>query len=431
MTDDWSDAMLRSGRRAWRFSLAGTLVSALGNGLTFPFLFVFLHGVRHLSLPFAGIIVAVGAVIAFALAPIGGALGDRIGLGRLLVVGLVVSGVGTALLALLDSATGAFVAVALTAAGQSFSWPSLNGLVALQLPPAARQRAYALRFGVLNAGIGVGGLVSGFVVSISRPSSFELVYLLDAAGSLVFAVIVLVGMRNSPGFARSASVHPDAPPQPDGRRGYRQVLANRPFVGFLVCSFLFFLFGYAQLNGPWAIFATLIVGGGPQVVGIAFAVNTATIVACQLLVTRISRRWRRSRSLLSAGLFWMLAWGISATALVPAFRGPIAFVALAVSLGVFGLGETFFSVVAGALPNDLAEPELRGRYNAASAAITSVAGFVGPPLAGLLLGSAVPTSWIFVIVAGMALTSVGTVVLGRLLPPSVDRPPADEFSAVL
>ena len=421
--------MLQSGRRAWRISLVGTMVSALGNGLTLPFLFVFLHGVRHLSLPLAGIIVAVGAVFAFAVAPMSGALGDRIGLGRLLVIGLVVSGVGTGLLALLDSAPGAFVAVALTTAGQSFSWPSLNGLVALQLPPQARPQAYALRFGVVNAGIGIGGLISGFVVSVSRPASFELVYLLDAAGSLLFAVIVLIGMRNSPGFTGAAGVYPDAEPRSRARRGYRHVLANRPFVGFLVCTFLFYLFGYAQLNGPWAAFATLVVGGGPQIVGIAFAVNTATIVICQLLVTRISRRWRRSRSLLSAGVFWTLAWGISATALVPSFRGPIAFVALAVSLAVFGLGETFFSVVAGALPNDLAEPELRGRYNAASSATSSVAGFVGPPLAGLLLGSAVPSSWVYVIMAGMALTAAGTVVLGRMLPPSVHRPAADETPA--
>jgi MFS family permease len=424
VTETWGAARLAAGRRAWRLTLVGTLVSSLGTGLTLPFLFVYLHGVRHLSLPLAGTIAAVGAVAAFALTPLSGALGDRVGLGRLLVTGLVVQGVGAALLAVPAGAGEAFVAVAFTASGNSLVFPALNGLVAAQLPKEARSRAYALRFGVLNAGIGVGGLISGSVVSLQHPASFQLVYLLDALSTLAFAALVAVGMRHGPGFrgtpARSAPEgEGQAAPPP---RGYRTVLGNRPFVGFLLCSFLFSLFGYAQLDGPWAAFATTTVGAEPRAVGIAFAVNTATIVVCQLGVVRLTGRWRRSRLLLVAAALWACAWLVTAVAAAPALRGVPAAIALAVSLGVFGLGETLFSPVAGGLPNDLATDDLRARYNALGSATWSVAGFVGPPMAGLLLGSGTPWLWVIVVTAGMAVAALGALVLGRTLPAAVDRP---------
>jgi MFS family permease len=113
---------------------------------------------------------------------------------------------------------------------------------------------------------------------------------------------------------------------------------------------------------------------------------------------------------------------VTAVADLPALHGVASSIALAVSLGVFGLGETLFSPVAGGLPNDLAPDDLRGRYNALSATAWSVAGFVGPPLAGALLGSAIPTLWVLVVVIGMGVTAVGAIVLGRFLPASVDSP---------
>jgi MFS family permease len=320
----------------------------------------------------------------------------------------------------------AFVAVGLTAAGNSLVFPALNGLVAAQLPQEARSRAYALRFGVLNAGIGVGGLVSGSVVSLQHPASFQIVYLLDAVSTLAFAALVAVGMRHSPGYRGSAAQRAPEGEEAAPSRGYRTVLANRPFVGFLLCSFLFTLFGYAQLDGPWAAFATTTVGAEPRAVGIAFAVNTATIVVCQLGVVRLTGRWRRSRLLATAAALWACAWLVTAFAAEPALRGLPAAIALAVSLGVFGLGETLFSPVAGGLPNDLASEDLRARYNALGSATWSVAGFIGPPMAGVLLGSGAPSLWVIVVTVGMVVAALGALVLGRALPASVDRPAVPE-----
>ncbi|WP_375388027.1 MFS transporter [uncultured Amnibacterium sp.] len=404
------------GRRAFRLTLAGTLVSALGQGLTLPYLFVYLHDVLGAPLPVAGVVLAVASVVGLGATTLGGPLGDRAGLGRLAWIGLLVQAAGTAVLAAAPGAGVASAGVALNFIGNALVWPALNGLVAVQIPAEGRSRAYALRFGMLNAGIGVGGLLSGWIVSVREPASFHLVYGVDAATTAVFAVLILAGLRGSPGY-RSAPRRAVAE-----RGGYAVVLRDRAFVGYLAVALAFGVFGYAQLNGPWASFVTGAGGSTTQVVGFAFAANTAAIVVLQLGVERWTRPWRRSRMLVATAVIWGIAWVISAVAALPVLHGPVAAVAFVVSLAVFGLGETFYSPIGGGMPNALAPEHLRARYNALAASTWPLGGFIGPPLAGVLLGGSMPLSWVAVIAVGMAVTAVVAAVLGARLPSAVERP---------
>jgi dipeptide/tripeptide permease len=148
-------------------------------------------------------------------------------------------------------------------------------------------------------------------------------------------------------------------------------------------------------------------------------------VVSQLAVVRLTRRWRRTRLLALTCALWTVAWVATGLAALPALRGPVADVVLIAALAVFGIGETFLSPVSGAMPNVLAPPHLRARYNALAASTWPLGSLVGPPLAGLLLGGPVPASWTLVIAAGTALTAVGGLTLARLLPASANRPPAE------
>lgn len=409
---------MTAGRRAFRLSLVGTLVSSLGQGLTLPYLFVYLHDILGAPLIAAGVVLALGSVIGLAASGLGGSVGDRIGMGRIAAIGLLVQACGTAALAAAPNAGLAAVGVAVNFAGNAIAWPGLNGLVALQVEPEGRSRAYALRFGLLNAGIGVGGLVSGWVVSIERPESFHLVYAIDAASTAAFVLLMLLGLRRTPGFDASGAPHATA----SGGGGYRAVLRDRAFVGYLGVAFALGVFGYAQLNGPLAAFVTGVGGQSTQVVGFAFAANTVVIVVAQLGVERMTRRVRRSRLLMATALVWTLAWVLTGIAALPVFHGVTAAVGFVLAAAVFGFGETFYSPVGGGLPNSLAPEHLRARYNSLAAATWPLGGLVGPPLAGALLGSAVPASWIWVIVAGGLATAVGAAALGARLPAEVERP---------
>ena len=58
---------------------AGALVNALGNGLAYPFLFIYLHNVRDIDLATAGLIVGTNSAVGLVAGPIIGSVIDKVG----------------------------------------------------------------------------------------------------------------------------------------------------------------------------------------------------------------------------------------------------------------------------------------------------------------------------------------------------------------
>ena len=81
-------------RLAW-VVLGGDFLSALGSGLTLPFLFVYAHRVRGLSDSTAGLVLATIALASIAGNPAGGVLADRWTARRAVMAGLVVAAAGS------------------------------------------------------------------------------------------------------------------------------------------------------------------------------------------------------------------------------------------------------------------------------------------------------------------------------------------------
>lgn len=73
---------------------AGGLVNAFGNGVTFPFLVIYLHNVRGFSLATAGLVLAVGSAVGLVAGPVAGPLVDRIGGRATLAASLVLMAIG-------------------------------------------------------------------------------------------------------------------------------------------------------------------------------------------------------------------------------------------------------------------------------------------------------------------------------------------------
>ncbi|PRY12196.1 MFS transporter [Kineococcus rhizosphaerae] len=403
--------------RAFRATLVGTLVTSVGLGLTLPFTFVYFHHVLGLPLPVVGVVVAAAAVLALGATAAGGAIADRVGLGRVAVLGLGLQAGGTVLLALAREPVAGTTGLAVQSMGNSLVWPSLNGLVTHQVPAERRSRAFAVRFGLVNVGIGAGSLVAAATVSVARPNSFHVVYLLDGATTAVFAVVLLLGLRGTAGWTAHAHRAGEVT-----RTGYRTVLRDGRFTAYLVVVLALAVFGSSQTEGPWAAFVALTPGGSARVVGLGFAANTAAIVVFQLPVERRTRGLRRSRLLVLCALSGAAAWVLTGIASLPGLPAPVAGTLLVVALGVFGVGETLLSPVINAVPNALAPDHLRGRYNALNSATYPVSKFIGPPLAGVLIGGGTPGSWVVVVTLGALAAAGGAVLLGRRLPPHVELP---------
>lgn len=402
-------------------SFTAILISAIGQGLVLSYLLVYLHDARHINLAVAGLIIAVAGVAGLTFASVGGALTDRFGSLTTYIGGLGVAALGAGALALARSPLSALLAVALEGVGNAVAWPAQYSLITVIVPPEQRRRAYALQFTMINAGIGIGALVSGEVITLTDPQTYTTVYFAFAVALIIAIIVISLGFAGTRGEVAPVA---NKEPKTAHPRGYKDVLSDPAFRRYLKFSFLLLIFGYGPLDAGWTAYATSYAGASPKVVGAAFATNTFVIVAAQLTVVKLVDRLRRSTALTLTAAGWAVAWLVSGIAAIPDFRGVTADILLAVSLGIFGLAETVYAPVASNLVNDLAANDLRGRYNALASSAWSVATLVSPPVAGILLGLGTPLPWLGVIVGGCTSMTLYARRLRKGLPQSVESPPS-------
>ncbi len=401
--------------RDTRLMLAGIALDAFGTGLTVPFLVVYLHGARGLPLETIGVVVAVPAMVALVLAGPTGMLIDRLGPRRVQMGALAGAAGGAFLLSSATTPSDAVAARILTGIGIAAFWPANQALVASVIPTELRQRYYGIQFALLNAGIGVGGIVGATLVDTARPETFTALYRIDALTFLLALAILAVPLRHLGGpLARSPHV---------GAGSYRDVLRDRVFRRYLVVGFATAFVGYGQIEGGWTAYGNTVARVSPRTLGIAFAVNTAVIVLVQLVVLRLIEGRRRTRLLVLHAAVWGASWAtLGLAGQSPAT--PLAAVLMVVAFALFGLGETLLSPTAPAIVNDVAPDRLRGRYNGAAAVAFQLAAISGPVVSGVLLGRNLGDAFIIVLIAGCVLLALAALRLERVLPARANGIPA-------
>ncbi|HEX6936618.1 MAG TPA: MFS transporter [Actinomycetes bacterium] len=394
--------------RVARLMLLGVAVDALGVGLVLPFLVIYLHEVRGISVATVGVLAAVPAVVALGLLGPVGVLVDRVGPRRVQMVAVVCSALGALTLAGADDVALAALAMLLTGVGHAAFWPANQALVADVLPSEARTRFFGVSFTLLNAGIGVGGVLGALYVSVDDPSTFTTVYLLDAVSFLGPLVVLAWPLRHVGG--------PVAVPDhaPEGG-SYSEVLRDPVFRRLLVVVFFSAFVGYGQIEAGWTAYSRLVADVSTRTIGVAFAVNTGLIVALQMLVVRHIEGRRRTSVLALLAAVWAVAWGVMGVAGLAAGTTAAAVLVVA-SMGIFALGETLLSPIAPAITNDLAPEHLRGRYNATASLAFQLAAISAPVSAGFLIGHEMPVTYVVTLLAGCVAFGVLALRMEGLLP---------------
>ena len=111
--------------------------------------------------------------VTLALSPLGGTLIDRFGARRVVLPCLLIEAVGTGSLALVSRPRRRSLVMTVIADRQLGDLAGQNTILASLTDADERQRVFGLNFALLNLGIGVGGLISGAIVDIARPVTFQ------------------------------------------------------------------------------------------------------------------------------------------------------------------------------------------------------------------------------------------------------------------
>ncbi|NYE42077.1 MFS family permease [Streptomyces fulvorobeus] len=409
--------MTREMGAALRRIQVGSALSAFGLGFTVPYLYVYVAQVRDLGAGTAGVVLAVFAMAALAVLPFTGRAVDRRGPVPVLIVAAAVAAVGAAALGLAGGVTATVLSAAVLGAGTAVMQPALATMLVWCSSTSTRTRAFAMQFFLQNLGLGIGGLFGGLIVDTDDPSSFTLLFLVEA-GMFVVLGVVSATVR----MPRTASIT-DARPT-DGaapKGGLRVLLSHGAMVRLCVLGFVLFFACYGQFESGLAAYGTEAAGIEPSTLGVALAANTAVIVAAQFVVLRLVEHRRRSRVIAWVGVIWAFAWIVAGYAGLGHGSQTMATAAMISTYALFGLGESMLSPTVAPLVADLAPASMVGQYNSAFALCKQLALAVGPAVGGPM-GATLHGPYIVTFVLFSLGITVLALRLGRRLTPVQDRP---------
>ena len=393
----------------------GNALNYFGYGLVLPFEIIYLHQIRGFSTPTAGLVLAATMGTSAIVTPPAGALLDRYSAKGLVIAGSFASALGYAGFAFVDRPLPAFACSMVSGAGLGAAGTANRTLVVRLVTPEQRAAAFALNRVAGNFGIGLGATVAGFVVAAAqRLSSFQLLYVFDAATYAGFGLIVLAAVPSVRAVIAAAG--------DGGGTGFRAVARDRLFVTVIAANIVLVVVGHTLFSNILPAFAKAHTPVGPAEIGIIVLVNTSFIVIAQIPAVRAVARMRRTHAFaLASALF-----AVSLLAVLPATLIHSALAATGLLVGVaivFALGEIAHILVLGPLVADMAPAHLLGRYLSLYSLTFTLSLAIGPALGGVLLKTAPDAIWwggaVAAVLAGTVLLRLGD----RIPDPLHEAPP--------
>ncbi|MDB6076646.1 MAG: transporter [Akkermansiaceae bacterium] len=363
---------------------AGTLVNRMGS-FVIPFLAIYLrqrgHGAGTISF-------TLGAYGAGSLGAglIGGYLSDRFGRKPTMLISCGGAAACMLVLSQMSSVPGLVGMTFMTGMLTSMYGPAAGALIADLVPPVLRVRAFSCQRLAINLGFAIGMAIAGFMAK----QSFMTLFVADAATTLVLGLTLLFGLKKRPSLVRSGAGWAPA---------LRHMRGNRAFQLAVAASFLVTIV-FWQMSSSYGLQATEGAGLDERTYGLLMALNGILIVAIELPITSVTRRYPAVRVIALGYAVLGLGMGLNA------FGASLGM--LTASMLVFTLGEIIASPVGNGYMAGLAPDEMRGRYQGVISMSFSAATMVGPSM-GIAIYQLSPVAvWVGTLV--LALVAAGLML---------------------
>ena len=386
------------------------LVNFFGNGLVAPFLILYLHFGRGLPIAVAGAALATGGITAIVSGVLAGWSADRFGPKLTLVGAMLSNALAYTLYLKVTEPWHAFAVAALVGVGTGAFGPSQQSIVAILVRPEQRHRVFTQSRMFALVGLGLGGIVGGFIAAGERLSDYETLLTLDVITFLVFAGVISrlpVALRKSPGKASSG--------------GYRVALRDPSLVRLSLVNLALVSAGVAPMLVLMPAYAKLHGGVGEGAIGVIYAANALTVLVAQIPITRLAEGRRRMPLLAVGTSLWIVAWVVMLIGAVALHAWAVVLIAAAVV--IYGLGECLYSAIVVPTVAAIAPDPLRGRYLAITGFGWQAGFMIGPAIGATLLTLgpvALPLAS-----AGLCLLAIaGALAMERGLPAQHARTPS-------
>jgi len=381
-------------------------VDALGSGVFMPLSMLYFLAVTPLSLLQVGLAISIASAVSLPAGPALGALVDRLGAKRLLLVGNALQAIGFFAYLVTESFAAVLLWTVVVTLGRTAFWGSYGNIVTAISLPGERERWFGFLGALRNVGFAAGGLASGVAISIGTDLAFQAVVAVNAA-SYVFAFWLLLAVPDP----RPAGTHTSLP------GSWATVIKDRPYRLLVVAQM-----GYSMpmmiLNFALPVYIVTVLGLSGWLTGVVFTINCLMIGFGQgLVVNQLTGRVRYRILLLTQAAFaasYVVFLGASVLGVW------LASAVLVIGGIVYTLAELTGGPVLAATAAEAAPDHLRGRYLSMIQLAWNLSGTVTPVLFAWLLERGPEPIWLMMLVLA-GLFSLVTLRLGKVMPEAAAR----------
>lgn len=381
-------------------------ITALGFSVVFPFLSLYLHNVRHVSMTAIGTVFLAASLAGALSALVGGELSDKLGRKRVMVLALVFRAITFFVISVAILKGAGFLVIAALVVASSFAGrlfePAASAMISDVTTPANRQEAYALlRIGI-NLGWAIGPAMGGFLAAFS----YAFLFFVSGIVITVGLVILLSQLRGYKAAGHGERIN---------FRDLASVGRDKLFISYNLVSLLLFLVT-AQMMMTLSVYAVDWVGISEIKLGYLYTLNGLMVVLLQFPCVRLVHKMRMTR-VMALGSF-LYAVGYFSASLAHGF------LILFLGMIVVTFGEMFTSPSSLALVANMAPRNRYGRYMGVFELFSSVGHSLGPFVGGIIMDASAGNRfivWGFVGIIGL-IAMQGFLLIGNKLAAGVDKP---------
>ena len=284
--------------RTFWIIIVGMFIDRLGAALIFPFFGLYITSKYTVGMTEVGVLFSIIALTSVIGSLIGRALTDKFGRKVIIIVGLVISGGSSLLLAFAPNLNYIYLAGLVVGLFGNMAGSAHQAMIADLLPEHLQADGYGILRVVANLSFAIGPAIGGFLAT----RSYTLLFIIDVIASLITALII---------FSYVPETKPKIVPHAGSERmqeetlletltGYFKVAKDQLFMVFLLGSLLMIL-AYMQMNTSLPVYLRDIHGLPDQGYGVLLSMNASMVVLFQFWITRRIKRLPPLK---------LLAWGM-------------------------------------------------------------------------------------------------------------------------
>ena len=384
--------------KEFKVLVLATFIDRLGAFILFPFYSLYITSHFGVGMVEVGILFSIFSIGNIIGGTLGGALADKYGRRKMILLGLVVSGTSNVMMGLINDLYLFYIVGSISGLVGNIGGPARQAMIADILPKEQRAEGFGILRVALNLSAVVGPLLGGFVAT----QSYLLLFIIDAVSSAITALIVYL-------------VIPETKPQkqlgePEESMaqtliGYKEVLKDWVFVLFLLTSAIVVLV-YMQMNSTLSVFLRDVHGFPEQGFGWLLSMNAIMVVFLQFWISKKVSKYPPMKVMAYGGLFLMVGFGM---------YGFISEVYLFfIAMAIITVGEMIWFPVGQVAVASFAPEDKRGRYMAVFQFQWAIPNLFGVLAAGLVMEFIGP-NWVWYLAGILSIISIiGFLMLNRV-----------------